>query len=218
MIEHNLNIVRDTIDRSAKKAGRVIQDIRLIAVTKEATSSEILACIHAGVKELGENRVQDADLKYKAIGDSAVWHFIGHLQTNKAADAVRMFSLIHSLDSFKLAKAIDTQAKKINKIQDVLVEVNVSGEATKFGLTAEGLPELLHQVKDLANIRVTGLMTVTPLTEDPESSRPFFRTLRELRDKYALKELSMGMSQDYAVAVEEGATMVRVGRAIFSEV
>ncbi|MDD5439625.1 MAG: YggS family pyridoxal phosphate-dependent enzyme [Candidatus Omnitrophica bacterium] len=217
MIDEKLRKVQDTIGEAARRAGRSPQDVRLIAVTKEANSVDILACIHSGVKELGENRVKDADLKYRAIGDQAVWHLIGHLQTNKAADAVRMFSLIHSLDSLRLAKAIDGQAKKIHKIQDVLIEVNVSGEAAKFGIRPEDLVRLLDEIKQYANLRVLGLMTVTPLSGDPEASRPYFAALRTLAYGNGLKELSMGMTQDYMVAVEEGATMVRVGRAIFAQ-
>ena len=215
MINKNLEIVRQIIEGTARKAGRNPKDIRLICVTKEANSSQILDALSQGVAELGENRVKDAVLKHQAIADKATWHLIGHLQTNKVRDAVKMFSLIHSVDSFRLAQYIDKEAKKLGKIQEVLIEVNVSGEKAKFGISPDGLGKMLESIKDLSNIKVKGLMTVTPLTDNPQKSRPYFKSLKELRDKYSLKELSMGMTQDYEVAVEEGATMVRIGRAIF---
>ncbi len=217
MIKKNLEIVRQNIEIAARKAGRSPNDVRLISVTKEANSSQILDALSHGVTELGENRIKDAVLKHRAIGDKATWHLIGHLQTNKVKDALRIFALIHSVDSIRLAHYIDKEAGKLGKIQEVLLEVNTSGEATKFGIPPDGLGKMLESIKGLGNIKVKGLMTMTPLTDEPEKSRPYFKSLKELRDKYSLKELSMGMTQDYEVAVEEGATMVRVGRAIFGE-
>lgn len=215
MINKNLEIVRQNIEVAARKAGRDPKDARLICVTKEANSSQILDALSQGVTELGENRVKDAILKHQAIADKATWHLIGHLQTNKVKDAVRMFALIHSVDSIRLAQYIDKEAKKLGKVQEVLIEVNVSGEKAKFGISADGLGKMLESIKDLSNIKVKGLMTMTPLTDNPQKSRPHFKSLKELRDRYSLEELSMGMTQDYEVAVEEGATIVRVGRAIF---
>ncbi|MCK4463558.1 MAG: YggS family pyridoxal phosphate-dependent enzyme [Candidatus Omnitrophica bacterium] len=215
MINKNLEIVRRNIEAAARKAGRNPKDARLICVTKEANSSQILDALSHGVTELGENRVKDAVLKHRAIAGKATWHLIGHLQTNKVKDAVRMFALIHSVDSLRLAQYIDKEARKSGKVQEVLIEVNVSGEKAKFGISPDGLGKMLESIKDLGNIKVKGLMTVTPLTDNPQNSRPHFKSLKELRDRYSLKELSMGMTQDYEVAVEEGATMVRVGTAIF---
>lgn len=217
MINKNLEIVRQNIEIAARKAGRNPKDARLICVTKEANSSQILDALSQGVTELGENRVKDAVLKHQAIADKATWHLIGHLQTNKVKDAVRMFTLIHSVDSLRLAQYIDKEARKLGKVQEVLIEVNVSGEKAKFGISPDGLGKMLESIKDLSNIKVKGLMTVTPLTDNPQNSKPHFKSLKELRDRYSLKELSMGMTQDYEVAVEEGATMVRIGRAIFKE-
>ena len=213
----NLSEIQNDIRTAAKKAGRRPEEIRLICVTKEAKSAQILDALSNGAKELGENRVKEAVLKYRAIGDKAIWHLIGHLQTNKVKDSLSMFELIHSVDSIKLARCIDKEAKRIGKIQKILIEVNVSGEQTKFGISPEDLGEVLESLKDLKNIEINGLMTVTPLTDQAEDSRPHFRVLRELRDKYKLKELSMGMTQDYEVAIEEGATMVRIGSAIFKK-
>jgi len=218
MIKENLEKVRQNIEKAANKAGRDAKEIRLICVTKEANSSQILDAISNGVTELGENRVQDAVLKHRAIADNTIWHLIGHLQANKVKAAVKMFSLIHSVDSIKSAQYINKEAGNIGKIQDILVEVNVSGEKTKFGVHPKELEDLIKAIKELENLRPTGLMAMTPYTTNPEDSRMYFRSLRELRDAYRLEELSMGMTQDYEVAVEEGATMIRVGRAIFEGV
>ncbi|NQT22939.1 MAG: YggS family pyridoxal phosphate-dependent enzyme [Candidatus Omnitrophica bacterium] len=217
MIKENLYTVNANIKRVAERANRKPGDIRLICVTKEADSSQVLDAISNGVAELGENRVREAVLKHKAIGEKVVWHLIGHLQTNKARDAVKIFSLIHSVDSVRLAQYIDKEAEKIGKIQEVLIEVNVSGEATKFGILPDKLASFIGSLKHLAHFKVKGLMTVTPFSENPENSRPYFKVLKKLCDVHGLKELSMGMTQDYEVAIEEGATMVRVGRAIFGE-
>jgi len=217
MIKTNIGKIILTIKEAALRAGRGFEDICLICVTKEAKSGEMLEAISGGAANLGENRVKEAILKHKAIGDRVRWHLIGHLQTNKVKDAVKIFDLIHSVDSDKLARAIDKEAEKADKIQDVLVEVNISGEESKFGINPDNLHEFLNTVRKLPNIHVTGLMTVTPFTEKPETSRPYFRRLKELADRSGLTELSMGMTQDYEVAVEEGATMVRVGRAIFQQ-
>ena len=215
MIKENLEKVREVIHKAAKASGRKQGDIRLICVTKEASSSQMLDAISNGVTDLGENRVKEAVLKHKAIADKATWHLIGHLQTNKVKDAVRMFSLIHSVDTIRLAQYINKEAEKLNKVQDILIEVNTAGEKTKFGIAPDKLEEFINSIKGLNNVRLLGLMTVTPLTDDEESSRVYFKALKILADKYSLKEVSMGMTQDYRVAVEEGATMVRVGRAIF---
>jgi len=194
-----------------------------VAVTKTVRPELIREAVAAGATILGENRVQEAREKVELLGRIASWHMIGRLQTNKAKYAVRLFDLIHSVDGLDLAREIDRQAKKTGKVQDVLIEVNIAGEETKTGVPTGSVRELLTAAAGLKNIRITGLMTMPPYSEDPEDSRRYFRRLRELADGIAsenipgvsLKELSMGMSGDFEVAVEEGATMVRVGTAIF---
>ncbi|MDO8536392.1 MAG: YggS family pyridoxal phosphate-dependent enzyme [Candidatus Omnitrophota bacterium] len=221
MIAENLKAVTQRISRSCEKSGRLADGVKLVCVTKEVDLAQIEEVLALGVRNIGENRVQDAAVKYKAIGDKAIWHLVGHLQTNKVRDAVKIFSLIHSLDSIRLAKEIDAQAKKIGKTQDVLVQVNVSGEESKFGIAPDGALKLIRETALYPNINILGLMTIAPEVNDPKEAGPFFRRLRELRDElnsalntqYSI--LSMGMSNDFEVAIEEGSTMVRIGRAIF---
>jgi pyridoxal phosphate enzyme (YggS family) len=221
MIADNLVSVTQRIARCCERSGRPTGSVKLVCVTKEADVEDIQTAILAGVTDIGENRVQDAVAKFGSIGARVAWHLIGHLQTNKVKDAVRIFSLIHSVDSMRLAEAIDSQAAKTGKVQDVLLQVNVSGEKTKFGLGPDVVEGVLEECSLLANIDVKGFMTIAPQADDPEEARPYFRRLREIRD-YAEKSrkakygiLSMGMTGDFEVAVEEGATIVRVGRAIF---
>ncbi|MDP2929567.1 MAG: YggS family pyridoxal phosphate-dependent enzyme, partial [Candidatus Omnitrophota bacterium] len=210
------------ISRSCEKSGRLPGDVKLICVTKEASLIQIGEVLALGVKNIGEHRVQDAALKYWVIGDKAIWHLIGHLQTNKVREAVRIFSLIHSVDSIRLAKEIDREAKKIGKIQDVLIQVNISGEESKFGLAPDNVAAFFREVSLYPNINILGLMTIAPEVDDPQKVRSYLRELRELRDELnAIRNtqytiLSMGMTNDFEVAIEEGATMVRVGRAVFS--
>lgn len=221
MVAENLKSVRQRILNACEKAGRSPKDIELICVTKEAAVEEIIEILALGEKNIGENRVQEAVSKYKAIGDKATWHLIGHLQTNKVKDAVKIFSLIHSVDSVRLAKEINEEAKKINKVQDILVEVNVSGEKTKFGVSPDETARLIKEIIIYPNINIKGLMTIAPETGGPEQVRPYFRKLRDLKDEINSKLntqysiLSMGMSNDFEVAIEEGANIVRIGRAIF---
>ena len=160
MITKNLKIIRENIQKAAGKAKRNSGDIRLICVTKEAKASQILDALAQGVRELGENRVKEAILKHRAIGDKATWHLIGHLQTNKVKDAVKMFSLIHSVDTIKLAQYINKEAGKLGKVQDILLEVNVSGEKTKFGIFPEKLGNFLESMKGFSNLKVSGLMAM----------------------------------------------------------
>lgn len=228
MIAENIKAVTQRIAISCEKSGRPAGSAELVCVTKEATVAQMEEALAAGVKIFGENRVQDAAAKHKSIGDKASWHLIGHLQTNKAKDAVKIFDLIHSVDSVHLAQEIDKQAGKLGKVQEILVQVNTSGEESKFGVTPEAAVVLLNDISIYPNIKVKGLMTIAPEVEDPETVRPYFRALRELRDtiqseaspqgddsRSTIHELSMGMTNDFEVAIEEGATMVRVGRAIF---
>jgi pyridoxal phosphate enzyme (YggS family) len=223
MIAENLKAVTQRISRSCEKSGRPADAVKLICVTKEADLTEIEEVLALGVKDIGENRVQDALSKYMAIDGRAVWHLIGHLQTNKVSHVVRIFSLIHSVDSLRLVEAIDREAKKISKVQNVLIQVNTSGQKSKFGISQDEVRPFFEKAASYPNINILGLMTMAPEAEDPEEARPCFRSLRELRDqlneirytKYDIRILSMGMTNDFEVAIEEGSTMVRVGRAIF---
>ena len=216
VIKENVIRIGQRIASACRRAGRDPAEITVIAVTKNRGIEEIKEALANGLADIGENRVQEALLKYNGLRDaSARWHLIGHLQTNKAGDAVKMFTLIHSVDSLHLAEEINKQAAKINKIQDILIEVNISGEASKFGVGPAETAALIKNISGLKNINVKGLMTVAPIVEDPETARPYFRRLRELKDQLKLAVLSMGMTGDFEAAVEEGATMVRLGRAIF---
>jgi PLP dependent protein len=223
MVADNLKSVTRRIARCCEKSRRLPEEVSLVCVTKEASVDQIRQALNAGATTLGENRVRDAGAKYREIGDLAAWHLIGHLQTNKVRDAVKLFSLVHSVDSLYLAQAIDREARKQGKVQKVLIQVNVADEETKFGIPLSGAPDLVASAQALPNLRVEGLMTIAPLGDDPEKARPIFRALRQLRDTIdgqrtgggALRQLSMGMTDDFEVAIEEGSTMVRVGRAIF---
>ena len=224
MIADNLKSVTHRIAIACEKAGRPPESVKLVCVTKEATPAQMQEAIDAGAAIFGESRVQDAVIKHRVVGDRVAWHFIGHLQTNKVKDAVRIFSLIHSVDSLHLAEAIDKEAVKTGKVQDILVQVNTSGEKEKFGISEEQLTGLILKIAALyRNISIKGLMTIAPETGESESVRPYFRELRELRDSvntilnknYTI--LSMGMTGDFEAAIAEGATMVRIGRAIFNE-
>ena len=220
----NLAGVRERIAAAAERSGRSPDQIVLVVVTKVRTIEEIREAIAAGATDLGENYVQEMVEKASALEDADLrWHAIGHLQTNKVRHIAPFVSLIHSVDSLKVAREVDKRAAANDRKQPVLLEVNASAEASKFGLDEQGLFELAPQVIELANTRLAGLMTMAPYSDDPETSRPYYRRLRQLRDELAargipgdnLRQLSMGMTQDLEVAVEEGATLVRVGTAIF---
>lgn len=223
MIKDNLRRVMEAVARAAEKTGRRGHDIELVAVTKTVDVARINEAIEAGVKAIGENRVQEAAAKHDMVKDGVRWHLIGHLQRNKAKKAIEIFNLIHSLDSVSLSQEISSRAGVLGKKVEALVEVNISGEETKFGLHPEELIGFLKEVSVLENLRIRGLMTMAPFADEPESSRTYFRELRLLSKEVAscnienieMKHLSMGMSQDFEVAIEEGANMVRVGTAIF---
>jgi pyridoxal phosphate enzyme (YggS family) len=223
VIEENLRTVKARINDAAARAGRDPAQITLIAVTKTVAIERIREAIAAGMSAFGENYVQEARRKIEEIGRTGLqWHFIGHLQTNKAHYAVRLFDLIHAVDSVKLARELNKRAAAEGKTMSCLIEVNVSEEASKFGTTEETARELAHEMHGLEHISLRGLMTMPPYFDDPELARPYFIALRTLQEKIAqdgipLPELSMGMSTDFEAAIEEGATMVRVGRAIFGE-
>lgn len=224
-IADNIRTVKDRIASAAKRANRDPASVRLVIVTKTVDSERIKEAVDAGATILGENRVQEAKEKIEKLGNVASWHLIGHLQVNKARHAVKLFDLIHSVDNLELAAEIDKQAVKIGKVQNVLIEVNIGGEASKAGMAVKNAPALVREIAKHRNIAIQGLMTIPPFSEQPEDSRPYFCVLRELAESMvrenipnaAMKELSMGMSGDFEVAVEEGATMVRVGTSIFGE-
>ncbi|MFB0527491.1 MAG: YggS family pyridoxal phosphate-dependent enzyme [bacterium] len=222
-IRENLERIKEKIRLKSELVGRDPQEITLVAVTKTVEADRIEEAIAAGVNIIGESRVQEAKEKYGKVEGRIIWHLVGHLQRNKAKDAVKIFDLIHSVDSAKLAKEIDKQAKKTGKIQKILVEVNVSGEESKYGLSPEEVITFLKEASGLPNIKVEGLMTMAPLYENPEDCRPCFRKLKELGEEIKAENiknvemvyLSMGMSNDFEVAIEEGSNIVRIGRAIF---
>lgn len=216
MFSENLKQIKLGINEASEKCGRDPRDLTIVAVTKYVGIEEIREAIEAGITVFGENKVQDAFLKYSQIKQRILLHLVGHLQSNKAKMAVEIFDLIQSVESLKLATQIDIHAKSADKIQDILVQVNTSNEATKSGIKPEETLDFLKQLKNFKNIRVQGLMTIGPLTDNPENARPGFRKLKELYDKInELTILSMGMTDDYQIAIEEGANMLRLGRVLF---
>jgi pyridoxal phosphate enzyme (YggS family) len=223
-LRRNLRAVRDRIARALEASRRPPDDVTLVVVTKAASVEAMRALPDLGVQDVGENRVRQAAVRYEALGDRFRWHFIGHLQRNKVGAALRFAHLIHSVDSHRLLDAIDRRADERDGPVDVLLEVNVSGEEAKHGLPPDEAAGALRHAAGLPGVRVRGLMTMAPLAEDEEDARPVFAGLRRLRDdldrlgvgEEPLRHLSMGMTQDYRVAVEEGATLVRIGSAIFS--
>lgn len=211
----NLARVRERLQRTAERAGRAPEEILVVGVSKLVDAERIRRAVAAGLPALGENRVQEAKEKIERIGRPVPWHFVGHLQTNKARDAVLLFDLIHSVDRLELARELDRRARAAGKVVDILVQANVAGEATKGGFAPEELKGALEALAPLTGLSVRGLMTIPPPVEEAEQARGWFRRLRELRDEAGLAHLSMGMSGDFEVAVEEGATIVRIGTAIF---
>ena len=211
------------IESACRRAGRPPSEVTLVAVSKTVPAPRVSALLEAGQTVFGENRVQEALGKMEAVGPPARWHLVGHLQRNKARHAVGVFDLIHSVDDLELAREIDRRAAARGIVQPVLVEVNVAGEASKEGVAPAALPGLLEGMAPFRAISVQGLMAIPPPAEDPEASRPWFRELGRLRDDAARRlgaavpHLSMGMSDDFEVAIEEGATLVRIGRALFGE-
>jgi PLP dependent protein len=228
-IAENLARVRERIDVAARRAQRRAEEVELMAVSKTFPAERIREAYDAGLRLFGENRVQEFAGKIDALRGlpNAEWHLIGHLQTNKAAKAAELFVAIDSVDSVRLAQKLDVSAQQLGKKLEVLIEINVGGEAAKSGVAPESgeLEELLSAVPKLDHLEFRGLMTVPPFSEDPQRARPYFRKLRELRDQIAarrlpavdMRTLSMGMSHDFEVAIEEGSTCVRVGTAIFGD-
>jgi pyridoxal phosphate enzyme (YggS family) len=224
-IAANINTIKQRIAAAAARCNRAPDSIKLLAVTKTVPAVCIGKAIEAGLTAFGENYVQEAKEKVAVIGPRAQWHMIGHLQTNKAKYAVNLFNYIHSVDRMDLAWELDKKARLIGQKMNILIEVNVSGEKTKNGIPADTAVSLIKDVSKLENLSVRGLMTMAPYSANPEDSRPYFTGLRNLRDDIIragitgiqMEDLSMGMSDDFEVAIEEGATIVRIGRAIFGE-
>jgi len=240
-IKENFLKVIERIEGAARRAGRNPNEIKLVAVSKTVEAARIKEAIEAGVSILGENYVQEAQKKIEEIGKPACtepasrslaegrrfgegrpvsWHFIGHLQSNKAKVALRLFDMIHSLDSFPLAEELNRRAEQANQVIKVMIEVNLSKEATKFGTDEEALLNLARRIQTLNHLSLEGLMTMPPYFDSPEMSRPYYIALRKLKERMvgegiSIKELSMGMSNDFEIAIEEGTTYVRVGTAIF---
>ncbi|MGD8263425.1 MAG: YggS family pyridoxal phosphate-dependent enzyme [Desulfobacterales bacterium] len=221
-----LESVMRRIKNAAASCNRPAESIRLVAVSKTMPAEVVREAIDAGVTDLGENYIQEAGDKINALATyPANWHFIGHLQSNKAKYAVRMFDLIHSVDSLKLAKELNKYAQKIDKVQSILIQVNVAKEDTKSGIYVEDTMQLMKDISKLEHLCVKGLMTMPPYFNAPEKVRPYFKALRELRDQIrtegipaiCMDELSMGMTGDFEAAIQEGATLVRIGTAIFGE-
>ena len=219
-LARNLDALRDRIARACGRCGREPSSVQLIAVTKGVDADTVRQAVALGVSDLGENRVQEARSKQQSLSTeraSLRWHLIGHLQRNKADDAARYFDMIHSVDSLRLADALEDCASKRGRTVDALVQVNVAGEATKFGCRPDETIELAGRLAAHPHLRLRGLMTIAPYADDPEQARPHFRALRTLRDTLQTGPLmlSMGMSGDFEVAIEEGADLIRVGTALF---
>lgn len=225
MVVDNYNKIKEEVIQTAVKAGRNPEDVTLIAVSKTKPLADIEELIRIGVLDFGENKVQELCDKYENVSKPVRFHQIGHLQTNKVKYVVDKAYMIHSLDSLKLAKEIEKEAAKKNVIAQVLIEVNVAEEDSKFGLKLQEVIPFLKEIKDFSHIHVNGLMTIAPLVDNPEDNRKYFRALKQLSldiiceniDNIDMNVLSMGMTNDFKVAIEEGATMVRVGTAIFGQ-
>jgi pyridoxal phosphate enzyme (YggS family) len=216
-IRANVEVVRQRIEHACQRAGRSPAEITLVAVTKTVEPPAVAMAFAAGISHFGENRVQEAAAKIERLANLTphpTWHMVGHLQTNKAKKAVEIFDVIQSVDSTKLAEVL---SQRTPKTLPILLEVNVAGEVSKSGFSADDVAPALAAISSLPRLAAKGLMTIAPLADDPEEVRPVFHKLRSLRDFLGLEHLSMGMTDDFEVAIEEGVTMVRIGRAIFGE-
>ncbi len=225
LVKENLKIVEEKIAAACRRAGRGRDEVTLVAVSKTKPVSMIEEAMDAGIIEFGENKVQELTSKYEVLPKNLNWHLIGHLQTNKVKYIVDKTVLIHSVDSLKLATQIDKESAKKNIVSNILIEVNIAKEDTKFGVYAEDIYPLIMEISKLNHVQIKGLMTIAPFVEEPEKNRVHFRNLRQLNidikskniDNVHMDILSMGMTGDYEVAIEEGATIVRVGTGIFGE-
>jgi len=221
-LQARISQVSKRIEDACRRSGRDPEDVQVIAVTKYVSLSATEQVLEHGLTHIGENRWQDAKGKWEKLGSQGTWHFIGHLQTNKVKDVIGKFTYIHSLDRMSLALEINKQAEKLQIVVPCFIQINVSGEESKYGMQPEDLFSFAEQVKPLKYIRIMGLMTMAPFETQPEQTRPVFAGLRNLRDElnerkvlsYEVKELSMGMSNDFEVAIEEGATWVRLGSVL----
>ncbi len=213
MLKDRLNEVEERIERAAARAGRRRDEITLVAITKVFPAAAILEAWELGLRDFGENYIQEFETKHPEVAglQGARFHFVGHLQSNKARRAAELFDVIQTVDTAKLARRLDECGKPL----DVMIEVRLSDENAKSGADPQVIPELIEAIASLRNLRVTGLMTMPPWSEDAEQARPYFKRLRSLAEQYMLPHLSMGMSNDFDVAIEEGATHVRVGTALF---
>ncbi len=225
-LKDNLLEINKRIDEAAKRVGRNREDITLIAVSKTVEADIMNASIDAGVTDLGENRVQEIQRKYDDVKKGVKWHLIGHLQRNKVKYIINKVDLIHSVDSFRLAKEISERALKADKIMDILVQVDIAKEDSKFGVDESKVEDLIREILTLSNIKVKGLMFIAPFVDDPEEVRVYFRGMKSLfdriketieDDKLEMEHLSMGMTNDFEVAIEEGATLLRVGTGIYGK-
>lgn len=227
-LEINLDGVKKRVEAAAKRAGRDVDSVKLIAVSKTNPAEAVENAFNAGISVFGENKVQEMTEKQetlKSINDKLEWHLIGHLQTNKVKYIIGKTALIHSVDSLKLAEEINRLSEKNNTVTDILIEVNIADEESKFGITAGNCEDIVREIAVLKHVRIRGLMCIAPQTDEPESNRKYFQKLRKLSvdinnkniDNVYMHELSMGMTGDFEVAIEEGATMVRVGTGIFGK-
>lgn len=225
MIQENIKLVEENIKKACEKVGRDVNEVTLIAVSKTKPYTAIEEALPTGVKDYGENKVQELCDKYEILPKDIKWHMIGHLQRNKVKYLVGKASLIHSVDSIRLAEQIEKEHAKADEIANILIEVNMAQEESKFGITSEETEQLVREIAKFPHIRIKGLMTIAPYTDNPESNRVYFRNMKKLSvdienkniDNVSMSVLSMGMTGDYQVAVEEGATLVRVGTGIFGE-
>lgn len=223
MLKENLKAVEEEIEKACERAGRKREEVTLIAVSKTKPISMLQEIYDEGIRDFGENKVQELSMKYEELPKDIRWHMIGHLQRNKVKQVVDKACLIHSVDSYRLAEEINIQAKKKGIVAPILVEVNIAEEESKFGIHKEDAIQLVEEIAELENIRIEGLMTIAPFVENPEENRQYFRNIKQLSvdiaekniDNVSMNVLSMGMTGDYTVAIEEGATMVRVGTGIF---
>lgn len=225
MIQENIKLVEENIKKACEKVGRDVNEVTLIAVSKTKPYTAIEEALPTGVKDYGENKVQELCDKYEILPKDIKWHMIGHLQRNKVKYLVGKASLLHSVDSIRLAEQIEKEYAKADEIANILIEVNMAQEESKFGITSEETEQLVREIAKFPHIRIKGLMTIAPYTDNPESNRVYFRNMKKLSvdienkniDNVSMSVLSMGMTGDYQVAVEEGATLVRVGTGIFGE-
>lgn len=225
MIEENIKQVEDNIAKACERANRDRSEVTLICVSKTKPASMVEEAYKTGQRNFGENKVQEINDKYPILPDDIKWHLIGHLQRNKVKYIINKVHLIHSVDSIRLAEQIQHEAEKADKVMNILVQVNVANEDTKFGLQVSETEDVVREIAKMPNVHICGLMTIAPFTDDPETNRVFFRKLKQLSvdiknkniDNVSMDCLSMGMTGDYQVAIEEGATLVRVGTGIFGE-